>query len=172
MVWKKEWRDSLEKKEFSAYFTVLEDTMEKKTGVLEKLYQLTKEQEGVLSEEPFSMDGFLELIEKKTPLVEQVSEFDAGFQGIYDKMKPEMETYRMEFAERIMALQGKIKAILEKGALISGLEEQNKIKLEIRLNEKKQDIKKFKRSSSTVSNYYKNMTGAASAQSFFLDKKK
>lgn len=162
----------MEKKEFSAYFTVLEDTMEKKTGVLEKLYQLTKEQEGVLSEEPFSMDGFLELIEKKTPLVEQVSEFDTGFQGIYDKMKPEMETYRMEFAERIMALQGKIKTILEKGALISGLEEQNKIKLEIRLNEKKQDIKKFKRSSSTVSNYYKNMTGATSAQSFFLDKKK
>lgn len=162
----------MEKNEFSAYFKVLEDTIEKKNKILNELYRLTRDQETLLSGEDFSMEDFMELIEKKSPLIDKVSEFDAGFQGVYDKIKPVMDTYKAEFAPRIKELQKKIKTIMEKGAVLCSLEEQNKLKLEVCLGEKKQEIKNFKRSSQTVSNYYKNMSGSVTDQSFFMDKKK
>ncbi len=162
----------MDKNEFSAYFKVLEDTIEKKNQLLNELYRLTKAQEKTLAAENFSMEDFMELIDKKAPLIESVSEFDAGFQGVYDRIRPVIEQYKAEYEPRIKALQKQIKTVLEKGAVLCTLEEQNKQKLEVCLGEKKQEIKNFKRSSKTVSSYYKNMAGAVTDQSFFMDKKK
>ena len=69
-------------------------------------------------------------------------------------------------------MQQKIKRVLEKGAALCALEEQNKLRLDICLKEKKQEIKTFNKNSRTVSSYYKNMSGFLRDQSFFMDKKK
>ena len=114
-------------------------------------------------------DAFME---KKEPYIKKISEFDAGFEAVFAKIKPAMEVYKKEFEPRIRGLQGKIKTVLEKGAALCTLEEQNKTRLEFCLKDKKQEIKTFKKSSRTVSSYYKNMSGALTDQSFFMDKKK
>ena len=111
-------------------------------------------------------------MDKKDPLIQKISEFDAGFEAVFAKMKQSMETYKKEFEPRIRAIQQKIKTVLEKGAALCTLEEQNKTRLEYCLKDKKQEIKNFKRSSQTVSSYYKNMSGSIADQSFFMDKKK
>jgi len=162
----------VEKGEFSAYFRVLEDTIKKKEGMLEELLALTQKQEEVLSGEQFRMEEFQELMEKKAPLIEKVAAFDSGFEGVYGKIKPTIDTFKAEFEPRIRGLQERIRSVLEKGAQLCALEEQNRRKLEVCLGEKKQEIKNFKRSSQTVSNYYKNMTGSVKNQSFFMDQKK
>lgn len=162
----------MESQEFSTYFRLLEDTIEKKEQFLDALFELTKEQEAVLLREKFSMEEFDELMNKKDSYIQKVAEFDTGFEAVFAKMKPVMEDYKKAFEPRIKALQQKIKTVLEKGAALCALEEQNKARLEISLRDKKQEIKNFKRSSQTVSGYYKNMTGAVADQSFFMDKKK
>ncbi len=162
----------MEREEFSTCFKVLENTIEKKEQYLEELWKLTKEQERVLMAEKFSMEEFYALMEKKEPYIGKISEFDAGFENVFAKMKPVMEEYKKEFEPRIRALQGKIRSVLEKGAAICTAEEQNRTRMEYCLRDKKQEIRNFKRSSQTVSNYYKNMSGAVADQSFFMDKKK
>lgn len=162
----------MDRTEFSTCFKVLEDTIAKKEQYLEEVLVLTKRQEEVLLHEKFSMDAFTALMDKKEPYITKISEFDAGFEAVFAKMKPEMEQYKKEFEPRIRAIQEKIKSVLEKGAALCTLEEQNKTRLEFCLKDKKQEIKNFKRSSQTVSNYYKNMSGSIADQSFFMDKKK
>jgi len=158
--------------EFGTCFKVLEDTIQKKEQYLDELMSLTKGQETVLLMEKFSMDEFEALMEKKEPFIQKISEFDTGFEGIYAKMKPVMESYKMEYEPRIRVLQAKIKTVLEKGAALCALEEQNRTRLEYCLKDKKQEIRNFNKSSRTVSSYYRNMAGAVSDQSFFMDKKK
>lgn len=160
------------REEFSTCFKVLEDTIQKKEQYLDELLTLTKEQESILLHDIFKMDGFTECMDKKEPYIKKITEFDAGFEAVFAKMKPVMETYKSEFEARIRVLQQRIKTVLEKGAALCTLEEQNKIRLEHCLKDKKQEIKNFKRSSHTVSSYYKNMSGALTDQSFFMDKKK
>lgn len=162
----------MEREEFSTCFKVLEDTIQRKEQYLDALLGFTKEQETVLLREKFSMDEFSALMDKKEPYIKKIAEFDAGFEAVFAKIKPVMETYKKEFEPRIRALQLKIKSVLEKGAALCALEEQNKTRLEFCFKDKKQEIKNFKRSSQTVSSYYKNMSGALSDQSFFMDKKK
>lgn len=162
----------MDRSEFSTCFKVLEDTIQKKEQYLDELMSLTKGQERILLMEKFSMDEFEAFMDKKEPYIKKISEFDAGFEAVFAKMKPEMETYKKEFEPRIRGLQMKIKSVLEKGAALCTLEEQNKTRLEYCLKDKKQEIKNFKKSSRTVSSYYKNMSGALSDQSFFMDKKK
>ncbi|MDD5900882.1 MAG: flagellar export chaperone FlgN [Lachnospiraceae bacterium] len=162
----------MDRTEFSTCFKVLEDTIQKKEQYLDELLSLTKGQESILLSEKFSMDDFTAFMDKKEPYITKISEYDAGFETVFAKIKPEMEQYKGEFELRIRALQQKIKSVLEKGAALCTLEEQNKTRLEYCLKDKKQEIKNFKKSSRTVSNYYKNMSGALSDQSFFMDKKK
>lgn len=162
----------MNREEFSTCFKVLEDTIQKKEQYLDQLLSLTKGQEETLLREKFSMEEFTEYMDKKEPYIKKISEYDAGFEAVFAKMKPEMEAYKKDFETRIRALQQKIKSVLEKGAALCTLEEQNKARLEYCLKDKKQEIKNFKRSSQTVSSYYKNMSGALSDQSFFMDKKK
>ena len=162
----------MDKVEFATCFKILEDTIQKKEQYLDELLVLTKGQETVLLMEKFSMDEFEALMEKKEPYIQKISEFDTGFEGIYAKMKESMEAYKKEYEPRIRALQEKIKSVLEKGATLCTLEEQNKARLEYCLRDKKKEIKTFHKSSRTVSNYYKNMSGTVSEQSFFMDKKK
>lgn len=162
----------MERSEFSTCFKVLEDTIQKKEQYLDELLSLTRSQENCLLREKFSMEEFESLMEKKTPYIEKISEYDAGFEAIFAKMKPEMEIYKKEYESRIRAMQLKIKSVLEKGAALCTLEEQNRVRLEHCLKDKKQEIKTFHKSSRTVSSYYKNMSGALSDQSFFMDKKK
>ena len=162
----------MDRVEFATCFKVLEDTIQKKEQYLDELMALTKGQESILLLEKFSMDEFETLMEKKEPYIQKISEFDTGFEGIYAKMKLSMEHYKKEYEPRIRALQAKIKTVLEKGAALCTLEEQNRTRLEYCLRDKKQEIKNFNKNSRTVSSYYKNMSGAVSDQSFFMDKKK
>lgn len=114
----------MDRVEFATCFKILEDTIQKKEQYLDELTALTKAQENILLREKFSMDEFEVLMEKKEPFIQKISEFDAGFEGIYAKMKPVMEQYKTEYEPRIRAMQVKIKTVLEKGAALCALEEQ------------------------------------------------
>ena len=158
-------------KEVRTYLKLLEDSLQKKEQQLEVLLYLSNEQKRVLSEEPFSMEKFSELMDQKEPCIEQIATFDYGFEGIYNRLKPVFEKDKAPYQQEIERLQQLIKRITEASVQLKALEEQNKSRLEMRLHEHKKEIKTFKQSSKTVSSYYKNMVGTQTNQSYFMDKK-
>ena len=157
-------------KEVRTYLKLLEDSLQKKEHQLSMLLQISNEQKQVL-EENFSIEKFSELMEKKEPCIEQIATFDYGFEGIYNRLKPVLEKDKAPYKQEIQRLQQSIKRITEASVQLKALEEQNKIRFEMRLKEQKKEIKTFKQSSKTVSSYYKNMAGTQTNQSYFMDKK-
>ena len=158
-------------KEIKTYLKLLEDSLQKKEHQLSVLLEISNEQKQLLAEETFSMEKFSELMDKKEPCIEQIATFDYGFEGIYNRLKPVLEKDKAPYQQEIERLQQSIKRITEASVQLKALEEQNKNRLEMRLREHKKEIKTFKQSNKTVSNYYKNMTGTNTNQSYFMDKK-
>ena len=157
--------------EVRTYLRLLEDSLQKKEQQLSILLVLSNEQKKLLAEETFSIEKFNEVMDKKEPCIEQISTFDYGFEGIYNRLKPVFEKDKAPYQQEIERLQQLIKRITEASVQLKVLEEQNKSQLEMRLRERKKEIKTFKQSNKTVSSYYKNMAGTQINQSYFMDKK-
>ena len=157
--------------EIRTYLKLLEDSLQKKEQQLNVLLYLSNEQKKLLAEEKFSIEKFNELMDQKEPCIEQISTFDYGFEGIYNRLKPVFEKDKAPYQQEIERLQQLIKQITETSVQLKVLEQQNKSHLEMRLQERKKEIKTFKQSNKTVSNYYKNMIGTQTNQSYFMDKK-
>lgn len=153
------------------YIRMMLDVLNKKEVHLTNLLDLTKEQEKLLKEEDFDEAEFALLIEKKSGNLRKLEEVDSGFQSIYNRVAEEMKTNKEEYKEQILELQKLISSITDLGVKLSALEEKNRGTLEIRLRDKRQNIRQFKVSKQTADKYYKNMIGMQTGASYFMDKK-
>lgn len=154
------------------YVKVLADSLHKKHSALENLLDLTKKQEQLLHEESFNETEFLETIRKKQGYIDKITEFDNGFDSIYNRVKEELSVDRQQYADDIAVMQKLITQITELGIDIEALENRNKTQMEKVLASRKDKIKDMRLNNSAASNYYRNMANQQYNQSFFLDKKK
>lgn len=154
------------------YIHILISTLNKKNNLLDKLYQITLLQEEYLSISVPNLDGFEETIEDKEVLIGQLDQLDDGFEKVYDYVKSELSINKNMYKDQVIELQALVKQVTEKSARLQVLEMKNKNKLELYLVTKKKEIKNFKISSRTATNYYKNMANEYQGDSYFLDKKK
>ena len=155
----------------TTYVHILIDTLTKKNSLLDKLIQITTMQEEYITLTPPDMDNFETSLNEKETLIEKINELDEGFEKIYEHVKEEITSNKINHKEDILELQSLIKQVTEKSAKLQALEIRNKKSLEIFFSNKKKEIKDFKQSSKTASNYYKNMMNQQSGESYFLDKK-
>ncbi len=153
------------------YVHILIDTLTKKNSLLDKLIQITTMQEEYITLTPPDIDNFETSLNEKETLIEKINELDEGFEKIYEHVKEEITSNKINHKEDILELQSLIKQVTEKSAKLQALEIRNKKSLEIFFSNKKKEIKDFKQSSKTASNYYKNMMNQQSGESYFLDKK-
>lgn len=153
------------------YLRMMTDVLQKKEVQLQKLTELTKEQEKLLKAEEFDDPAFLELIEKKEDHIKKILEFDSGFQAIYNRIEQELKNGKEKYKEQIIELQKLISRVTELGTNLQALERTNKTGMELRLSEKKKGIKQFKVSKQTADRYYKNMIGMKKDASYFMDQK-
>jgi len=153
------------------YIRMMMDVLNKKEVHLANLLELTMEQEKLLKEEELNEAEFALLIEKKSGNLRKLEEVDSGFQSIYNRVADEMKTNKEDYKEQILELQRLISVITDLGVKLSALEEKNKNTLEIRLREKRQNIRQFKVSKQTADKYYKNMIGMQTGASYFMDQK-
>jgi hypothetical protein len=100
-----------------------------------------------------------------------LNQLDDGFEKVYDHVKDEISTNKLAYKDEIQQLQELIKKVTEKSIKLQSTELRNKSRLEAYFSTKKKDIKNFKVSSQTASNYYKNMSNQQQGQAYFLDKK-
>lgn len=154
------------------YIKILINTLEKKSLVLDELYQLTLLQESILKSEEQNMDSFGQAIDRKDTLIESLGELDTGFENVYERVKIELSSNANSYREEVMQLQELIQQITDKGVKLQALELRNKSTMETYFSTKKKEVKDFKKNSQTASNYYKSMTDRPQGESFFLDKKK
>ncbi|GAA4654140.1 hypothetical protein GCM10023142_12780 [Anaerocolumna aminovalerica] len=154
------------------YVHILTDTLFKKNFLLDKLIQITEMQEKYITLTPPDMDNFESSLTDKEIIIEKINELDEGFEKIYEHVKEEIISNKLNHKVAISELQNLIKQVTEKSAKLQTLELKNKKSLEIFFANKKKEIRDFKKSSETASSYYKNMMNQQLDESYFLDKKK
>lgn len=154
------------------YIKILTDTLIKKNELLEVVIDLNKTQDNILSSVEVSIEEFDIILDKKEKVISQLNQLDDGFEKIYSKIQENIKNNVISYKTEVVFLQEQIKQIMEKSILIQIQEKSNKIKLESYLMKQKQEIKNYKVSSQTVSNYYKYMMNEYQGESYFLDKKK
>ena len=154
------------------YVRMMLDVLSKKEVHLTKLLELTKEQEALLKEDEFNEAEFALIIEKKSGNLRKLEEFDNGFQSLYNRIAEEIQNNKEAYKEQILEMQTLITSVTDIGVKLSALEEKNKAALEVKLQDRKQNIRRFKVSKQTADKYYKNMIGMQTGASYFMDQKK
>lgn len=161
-----------QKEQIEVQLDMLEKCLACKLEILQKIYAATREQEAILDTDPFLEETFAATLERKEGMITLLRKYDQGFEQIFDKIKEPVTAQKEKYRERIQKMQQLIAAVTDQGVKIQALEQQNKLKLDLYLNGRKQEIKKFHVSSRTVSNYYKTMSAARQGEAYFMDKKR
>ena len=155
----------------NTYLHILINTLTKKNNLLDNLIQITLFQTQDIDTPNFNVDEFNKTLSDKDMLIEQLIQLDDGFEKVYDHVKDEISSDKDRYKQEILQLQDLIKQITEKSVKLQTEELRNKVKIDTYFSTQKKEIKNFKISKQTVSNYYKSMPYKHQGQSYFLDKK-
>jgi len=153
------------------YIALLEDSLEKKCKLLDSLYESSKEQETLFNEDNINEELFNRIIEDKDKLIQIIIKLDAGFELIYQRVKDELSINPTKYKNEIMKIQSLVSDVTDKGIQLQVIEKRNKLKIEDYFRTKRKDIKDFKISNQSATNYYKNMADQNQQQAYFFDKK-
>lgn len=156
----------------SVYFDALEDNLSKKLVIFSNIYNIVQEQSKVLVDEEMDFDYFNKLLDEKEELIGQVDELDKTFETLYMRIKDVVAIDKEKYRVVIVKMQDIIREITSLGVKIKVLEQQNKTKVGVYLQGKKNVIKGFKSNSTMAKKYTQNMTNQHYGQSYFYDKKK
>ena len=101
------------------YVHILIDTLTKKNSLLDKLIQITTMQEEYITLTPPDIDNFETSLNEKETLIEKINELDEGFEKIYEHVKEEITSNKINHKEDILELQSLIKQVTEKSAKLN-----------------------------------------------------
>lgn len=148
----------------------MEDSLNKKIDILERIVAFNVEQENILSSDDFTEEAFRENAEKKSGCIDEIYSLDEGFQSLYNRIQQELGQNKEVYSDKIKILQAKIKCITELSVKIEAQEKRNKSLAEKKFNAMRQDISSAKRSATMAKAYYQNMN-KISYEPQFMDKK-
>ncbi|MDE6566991.1 MAG: hypothetical protein K2K70_04555 [Lachnospiraceae bacterium] len=158
--------------ETNVYVSALQDSLRKKKAVLQKLYDLTKQQAEVLAQETVDTDRFDELMEAKDGEIVVLNSLNAGFQSLFEKIEKTLQDQRHQYEKQIRQMQEDIRAITDLGVQIEGLEHQNRDAFQAYLLKERKEIQAGRASSRTAVSYYQNMPNQHHEwQTYFMDQK-
>ena len=159
-------------RETKSYVDMLVNSLKKKYDTLLELEKLEKKQEALLQEEvtPEKIDNILNA---KNDNMNKLEDLDLGFEKLYERAREDIAENKELYKEEIIKMQDLIRNISDLTASLRAMQTRNKERYMAFFDNKKHEVKQFKRSSNTVSNYYKNMYNShQEGSSYFLDKKK
>jgi hypothetical protein len=168
----KEFISMEQESERKSYLSLLETSLEKKCELLSQLYEFSKEQEKLMNEDKMSDDNFNRIVDEKDKLIFEIHQLDEGFDKIYQRVKNELSINQNKYIAEIIKLKELIKNVTDKGVQLQVIETRNKSKMDTYFKSKRNQIKSFKLSNKSATNYYKNMVDQNQQQAYFFDKKK
>lgn len=153
------------------YLQIMTSSLEKKKKILQDIVDYNVEQEQIVTSGEFDGDKFQKNMENKAECIDMLNVLDEGFQSVYDRVKADVEMYKQNYKADIQRLQQLIKEVSALSATIQAQESRNKLQIERKFCELKQETKTAKRSVSMANKYYQNMS-RVSSEPQFMDHKK
>ena len=153
------------------YLQIMTSSLEKKKKILQDIVDYNVEQERIVTSGEFDGDKFQKNMENKAECIDMLNTLDEGFQSVYDRVKADVEMYKQNYKADIQRLQQLIKEVSALSATIQAQESRNKLQIERKFSELKQETKTAKRSVSMANRYYQNMS-RVSSEPQFMDSKK
>lgn len=154
------------------YLKILEESLEKKIGILDKLQVLSDEQAAILKADAVSPEEFDARVDDKDVLVTELSKLDEGFDVLYENIKAELNGNKDKYAGQIQTLQRLIQQIMDKSVALQAQESRNKDMVTSYFRKERKTVADSRRTSKAAYDYYKNMNSPAAASPQFMDQKK
>ena len=156
------------------YLSIMEESLEKKIGILDRIIVKNKEQTDILNDPDMKWEDFDDNANQKMELIEEIDRLDEGFEDLFERVKEELQSPggKEKHADSIVRMQGLIAQITEKSVSIQAQEARNKALVEKYFQESREKIRKGRTSSKAAMDYYKSMSQASFTQPHFLDNKK
>ncbi len=155
-----------------SYIEILQQSLEKKSEVLDRIMEENRNM-AILAQEPkFDPDRFDEIFDRKDALIRELNTLDLGFRTVYARVKEELADNKDEHRNEIANLQRLIKEITDKSVAIQVEEKRNQNALNNRIDIFKKELHQTKNTRRIMANYVNNMTGRNVVEPQFMDKKK
>ena len=110
-------------------------------------------------------------MEEKSACIDILNSLDEGFQSVYDRVRDDIQMYKQNYKDDIQRLQELIREVSSLSATIQAQESRNKLQIERKFRQLREETKTAKRSVSMANKYYQNMS-RVSNEPQFMDKKK
>lgn len=154
------------------YLDILEESLQKKTQVLDEIIQKNREQKAILDADPFDMDAFDANTDAKGELIDRLNLLDEGFDTVYERVKEELESNKEAHAGQIRRLQALIQGITDRSVSIQAEEVRNKSLVEAKFQKEREKIQLGKSSMKVAKQYYASMNKTSVVDPQFMDNKK
>ena len=154
------------------YLQVLEESLLKKMGVLDRIEEANRRQERILKDDSVPEEEFDQSIEEKGVLIDELNKLDEGFETLYENIKEQLLAGKERYKVQIASIQKLIAQVTEKSVSIQAQEARNKVLAESFFSERKQELQKGRKSSKAALDYYRNMNQSQVVMPQFMDKKK
>lgn len=148
--------------ETEKYLNILIENLEKKKKVLGILLEKTVRQNECIAkkdQDSANWTQFEVLMIEKDSAIKQVEELDTAFESIFDKVKPELDNNKDDYADQIKKLKKLITELTDSGVKISSIEERNRAEVERIMTAAKAGIGKARKNLKATSGYIATMYG-------------
>lgn len=149
-------RYCVEKNEIiKTYLCALIISLEKKQQVLINLISITKKQKIALEAQPPNLEEFKLEVSNKESLIKGINDLDMQFESLFHKVKDYVSKVGTNYASELKKMQEMIPIVIELGVTLRGLEQHNKMKLELISTTRGREAVNTKKSSKSVAEYYR-----------------
>lgn len=157
----------------AVYVNMLVDALDKKEKILDSIYTLTKQQGKLLLNDDLDEERFMQILDEKGRLIQDLNTVDDGFDTLFKLVKSELQENQAQYREKIQQMQKQIAKVSELGVRIQALEHQNSGHFKTYLSRQRKAIREFHVNKKTASRYYQNMANTHKPQqSYFFNETK
>lgn len=154
------------------YLEILEDSLRKKSAVLDEIIEYNNVQEKLLKKEKVSMEDLDANMEQKDGLIQKLTKLDEGFETLYGRISEQLAGNKDAYKVQIRRLQELITQITEKSVSVQAQEARNKKLVESYFQKERDQLRQGKKASKAAYGYYKSMSNTNVVPSQFMDQKK
>ncbi len=153
------------------YITILTESLEEKSRVLDRIEEADKKETEILAGEIPDLKAFDQNMEEKRKLIETLDRLDDGFEETFALVREELDKNREAHREEILRLQALIREITEKTVRIGAMESRNRDTVNVKFKKRRKEIGGKRTALKAANMYSDNMRRINKIDSFFVDKK-
>ena len=150
---------------------ILIESLEKKKEILNEILTNSERQLEIINSEQPDLEEFDRSVDQKTELVQKMDQNDQGFDRVFNRIKNALIDDQAQYSAEIRTMQGLIREILDLGSEIHNTETRTQDRLGQYLKDNKSRLRKGRRDSKAVFDYYKQASQTKYVTPMFMDQK-